>query len=137
MSFSKKASLFSLFLFFFSGKSILFFEIKKKSLFVVNMPYMPGTLWLPQIVHKTIWKGQLHWFNYRYLNTLQYKSWGQSEDKGTLFSRVATYHYIKLYTHLKVFIWLNGSSLLKEINPEYSLEGLMLKVKLQYFGHLM
>ena len=26
---------------------------------------------------------------------------------------------------------------LKEINPEYSLEGLMLKLKLQYFGHLM
>ena len=25
----------------------------------------------------------------------------------------------------------------KEINPEYSLEGLMLKMKLQYFGHLM
>ena len=28
-------------------------------------------------------------------------------------------------------------SLLKEINPEYSLEGLMLKLKLQYFGYLM
>ena len=28
-------------------------------------------------------------------------------------------------------------SILKEINPEYSLEGLMLKVKLQYFEHLM
>ena len=28
-------------------------------------------------------------------------------------------------------------SLLKEINPEYSLEGLMLKLKFQYFGHLM
>ena len=28
-------------------------------------------------------------------------------------------------------------SILKEINPEYSLEGLMLKQKLQYFGHLM
>ena len=27
--------------------------------------------------------------------------------------------------------------LLKEINPEYSLEGLILKLKLQYFGHLM
>ena len=27
--------------------------------------------------------------------------------------------------------------ILKEINPEYSLEGLMLKIKLQYFGHLM
>ena len=26
---------------------------------------------------------------------------------------------------------------LKEINPDYSLEGLMLKLKLQYFGHLM
>ena len=28
-------------------------------------------------------------------------------------------------------------SILKEINPEYSLEGLMLKLKLQYFGHLV
>ena len=28
-------------------------------------------------------------------------------------------------------------SMLKEIDPEYSLEGLMLKLKLQYFGHLM
>jgi len=28
-------------------------------------------------------------------------------------------------------------SILKEINPEYSLEGLMLKLKLQYLGHLM
>ena len=28
-------------------------------------------------------------------------------------------------------------SILQEINPEYSLEGLMLKLKLQYFGHLM
>ena len=27
--------------------------------------------------------------------------------------------------------------ILKEINPEYALEGLMLKLKLQYFGHLM
>ena len=27
--------------------------------------------------------------------------------------------------------------ILKQINPEYSLEGLMLKLKLQYFGHLM
>ena len=28
-------------------------------------------------------------------------------------------------------------SILKEMNPEYSLEGLVLKLKLQYFGHLM
>ena len=37
--------------------------------------------------------------------------------------------------------WLNrkrsNQSVLKKINPEYSLEGLMLKLKLQYFGHLM
>ena len=29
------------------------------------------------------------------------------------------------------------SSILKEISPEYSLEGMMMKLKLQYFGHLM
>ena len=31
----------------------------------------------------------------------------------------------------------SNQSILKEINPEYSLEGLMLKLKLQYFSHLM
>ena len=31
----------------------------------------------------------------------------------------------------------SNHSILKEIKPEYSLEGLMLKLKLQYFGHLM
>ena len=31
----------------------------------------------------------------------------------------------------------SNQSILKEINPEYSLEALMLKLKLQYFGHLM
>ena len=31
----------------------------------------------------------------------------------------------------------SNQSILKEISPEYSLEGLMLKPKLQYFGHLM
>ena len=36
------------------------------------------------------------------------------------------------------FAWSRGNqSIWKEINPEYSLEGLMLKLKLQYFGHLM
>ena len=32
---------------------------------------------------------------------------------------------------------LDSKSILKEMNPEYSLEGLMLKLKFQYFGHLM
>ena len=34
-------------------------------------------------------------------------------------------------------ILLNCGDILKEISPEYSLEGLMLRLKLQYFGHLM
>ena len=34
-------------------------------------------------------------------------------------------------------VMISNQSILKEISPEYSLEGLMLKLKLQYFGHLM
>ena len=37
-----------------------------------------------------------------------------------------------MYTYTR-----SNQSILKEISPEYSLEGLMLKLKLQYFGHLM
>jgi len=33
--------------------------------------------------------------------------------------------------------WSSNLSILKEINPEYSLEGLMLKLKLKYFGYLL
>ena len=33
--------------------------------------------------------------------------------------------------------WRSNQSILKEISPEYSLEGLMLKLKLQHFGHLI
>ena len=36
-----------------------------------------------------------------------------------------------------VFISIPNQSILKKINPEYSLEGLMLKLKLQYLGYLM
>ena len=32
---------------------------------------------------------------------------------------------------------ISNQSILKEISPEYSMEGLMLKLKLQYFGHLL
>ena len=40
--------------------------------------------------------------------------------------------------YMKVFHFRRtNQSILKEINPEYSLEGLMLKLKPQYFGHLM
>ena len=38
---------------------------------------------------------------------------------------------------MRVFSRRSNQSILKEISPEYSLQGLMLKLKLQYFGHLM
>ena len=44
------------------------------------------------------------------------------------------------HTRLLTVPWTARRSnqlILKEINPEYSLDGLMLKLKLQYFGHLM
>ena len=40
-------------------------------------------------------------------------------------------------THVNPLDRRSKQSILKEINPEYSLEGLMLKLKLQYFFHLM
>ena len=49
------------------------------------------------------------------------------------------FQIVVLRRHLRV-PWIarkSNQSILKEINPEYSLEGLMLKLKLQYFGHLM
>ena len=41
------------------------------------------------------------------------------------------------YVTFSLSQWRANQSILKEINPQYSLEGLMLKLKLQYFGHLM
>ena len=49
------------------------------------------------------------------------------------------YLYVILTTILRV-PWTSrrsNQSILKGLNPEYSLEGMMLKLKLQYFGHLM
>ena len=49
------------------------------------------------------------------------------------------YFYLSIYTYTYVYVYARRSnlSILKEIRPEYSLERLMLKLKLQYFGHLM
>ena len=56
----------------------------------------------------------------------------------TNFIIIVTFIYLKS-KQIKVPWTRRGSSqsILKEINPEYSLEGLTLKLKLQYFGHLM
>jgi len=59
-------------------------------------------------------------------------------------SKLAGWNQVCQLPHLGVSIleisWTarrSNQSILKEISPEYSLEGLMLKLKLQYFGHLM
>ena len=44
---------------------------------------------------------------------------------------------MNIYMKVPWIVKKSNQSILKEINPEYSLEGLMLKLKLQYFGHLM
>ena len=43
----------------------------------------------------------------------------------------------KIHVRVSWTVRRSNQSILKEINTEYSLEGLMLKLKLQYFGHLM
>ena len=66
-----------------------------------------------------------------------------------VYTHINTVHiYIYVYTHthtqwswkrLLTVLWKArrwNQSILKEISPEYSLQGLMLKLKLQYFGHL-
>ena len=45
--------------------------------------------------------------------------------------------YWRRFLRVPCAAWRSNQSILKEINPEYSLEGLMLKLKLQYFGHLI
>jgi len=66
---------------------------------------------------------------------------------GFLLSFLLFYHFVDI-KKLSFMVWRillrvpwtarrSNQSILKEINPEYSLEGLMLKLKLQYFGHLI
>ena len=45
--------------------------------------------------------------------------------------------YMVVVSSIYVYFTRSNQSILKEINLEHSLEGLMLKLKLQYFGHLM
>ena len=57
----------------------------------------------------------------------------------TRWSPPLPFHFFKLF-FLSIIDWTarrSSQSILKEVSPEYSLEILMLKLKLQYFGHLM
>ena len=60
--------------------------------------------------------------------------------EGSLFVCLFILVALGLWRRLLRVSWTarrSNQSILKEISPEYSLEGLMLKLKLQYFGHLM
>ena len=64
------------------------------------------------------------------------ESWAMKKAEGQKIDDFELWYWIRL---LRV-PWTarrKNQSILKEINLEYSLEGLMLKLKLQYFGHLM
>ena len=95
------------------------------------------------------------------INALElFLGWEDPLEKGrlpTLVFRPREFHGLgwqrvghdrETFTHSELYCWRrllripwtsrrSNKSLLKEINPEYSLEGLMLKLKLQYSGHLM
>ena len=65
-----------------------------------------------------------------------YESWTRKKAEG----RRTDAFELQCWRRLLRVPWTarrSNQSILKEISPEYSLEGLMLKLKLQYFGHLM
>ena len=63
-----------------------------------------------------------------------YESWTIKKAEHQRTDAFELWCWRRLLTRL---LTRSNQSILKEINPEYLLEGLMLKLKLQYFGHLM
>ena len=64
------------------------------------------------------------------------ESWTIKKAEGERINAFKLWYWRRLL-RVSWTAWRSNQSILKEINPEYSLEGLMLKLKLQYFGHLM
>ena len=65
-----------------------------------------------------------------------YESWTVKEAEHQRIDASELWYWRRLL-RVSWTAWISNQSILKEISPEYSLEGLMLKMKLQYFGHLM
>ena len=75
-----------------------------------------------------------------HLFAFSYCSWGSQGKNAEVVCHSLLQWTTFCWRRLLRVPWIAGrsnQSILKEINPEYSLEGLMLKLKLQYFGHLM
>ena len=67
------------------------------------------------------------------IQDLRFSTWNAPQTSGILnCKRSKSEEICSMYKSRRA-----NQSILKEISPEYSLEGLMLKLKLQYFGHLM
>ena len=67
------------------------------------------------------------------IEDLRFSTWNAPQTSGILnCKRSKSEEICSMYKSRRA-----NQSILKEISPEYSLEGLMLKLKLQYFGHLM
>ena len=74
-----------------------------------------------------------------HLFAFSYCSWGSQGKNAEVVCHSLLQWTTFCWRRLLRVPWIAGrsnQSILKEINPEYSLEGLMLKLKLQYFGHL-
>ena len=63
--------------------------------------------------------------------------WGKKNDKPRQHIRNQRHHFADENSYSQSSARRSNQSILKEISPGCSLEGLMLKLKLQYFGHLM
>ena len=63
--------------------------------------------------------------------------WGKKNDKPRQYIRNQRHHFADGNSYSQSSARRSNQSILKEISPGCSLEGLMLKLKLQYFGHLM
>ena len=65
----------------------------------------------------------------------RYESWTIKKAEHQRVDAFELWYWIKL-SRVPWTAKRSNQSILKEISPEYSLEGLMLKLKLQYFGHM-
>ena len=65
------------------------------------------------------------------------ESWNVKKAKCQRIDAFELWHWRRILRALWTARRSNCKEILKEVNPEYSLEGLMLKLKLQYFCHLM
>ena len=106
--------------------------------------------WIPTVLSRLsrMHSLTLHWINLNSITTLTLRIGVWKRQRGSLGVGSEQVYYIQADSDLnpnfffcKLYIpWTAGrsnQSILKEINPACSLEGLMLKLKLQYFGHLM